>query len=61
MDKELAEKICDMSSEAGYGIKNVIKRIQLYYGDEGSLSIRSTPQVGTTVEIRILKEVSNHQ
>ena len=61
MNEELTEKIYDMKSEVGYGIKNVIKRIQLYYGDQGSLSIKSTPQVGTTVEIRILREVSIHQ
>lgn len=39
----------------GYGISNVIKRINCYYGDIGSLKVYSEINCGTTVAIRIKK------
>lgn len=37
----------------GFGIKNVIERIKLYYGDEYGLEFNSIPGQGTTVTLRI--------
>lgn len=37
----------------GYGIKNVIQRIQLYYGAEYGLQYHSEPGEGTTVLLRV--------
>lgn len=59
MKPELVESIMDPQSEMGHGIKNVMKRIQLYYGDSCGITIHSTPQIGTTVEIKIMNEVPN--
>jgi signal transduction histidine kinase len=39
--------------ESGVGLKNVERRLQCHYGDAGSLSIQSIPNVGTTVQIRL--------
>ncbi|MDO5425716.1 MAG: histidine kinase [Eubacteriales bacterium] len=37
----------------GYGIRNVRKRMELFYGEDGELKICSKEQVGTTVCVRI--------
>ena len=39
--------------ESGVGLKNVERRLRCHYGDAGSLSIRSVPDVGTTVQMRM--------
>ena len=39
--------------ELGVGLKNVERRLRCHYGDAGSLSIRSVPDVGTTVQMRM--------
>ena len=39
--------------ELGVGLKNVERRLGCHYGDAGSLSIRSVPDVGTTVRMRL--------
>ena len=46
-------RICDLHTEEGHGLKNVIKRIALYYGEGCGLTIHSLPGEGTTVEIKI--------
>ncbi|MFD2804671.1 sensor histidine kinase [Litchfieldia salsa] len=40
------------ATKQGYGLTNVIERLQLFYGKESSLTISSKVSVGTTVEIR---------
>lgn len=45
--------ISGSASPAGYGIKNVIERIKLYYGDEYGLICQSRPNEGTTVLLRV--------
>lgn len=40
-------------SRGGYGIKNVINRLAIYYGNDYSLDITSEPDKGTTVFISI--------
>ena len=41
------------SNNKGYGLKNVIKRINLFFGDQFGISINSTPEVGTSVKVVI--------
>ena len=41
------------SKMGGYGIKNVQKRINLFYGPESELHITSVPNIGTTIIISI--------
>lgn len=57
MTQEKIKQICDMGSDTGHGLKNVIRRISLYYGEGSYLTIRSTLQVGTEIELCICKEV----
>lgn len=38
---------------AGYGIRNIIERIRLYYGAEYGLSYQSSPGKGTTVFLKV--------
>ena len=44
--------------EAGVGLRNVERRLACQYGSTASLSIRTTPEVGTTVEIRLPVQLS---
>jgi two-component system sensor histidine kinase YesM len=52
---ELVESlnISEMSSQDGYGLKNINQRIKLYFGNSYGLRINSTVGRGTTVEIII--------
>jgi two-component system sensor histidine kinase YesM len=43
------------SDKAGIGIKNVDDRLKIYFGSAYGISIDSTPDVGTTVYIRMPK------
>lgn len=61
MEPEAVEAVCDMKSEVGHGLKNVMKRISLYYGEGCGLAIQSTKGVGTAIELKILNEVPNQQ
>lgn len=61
MEPELIEAVCDMNSDVGHGLKNVMKRIGLYYGEGCGLTIQSTMGIGTAIEIKILNEVPNQQ
>ena len=38
---------------AGIGIANTHKRIQLYYGKDYGVSIQSKPQAGVVITVRI--------
>ncbi|NLU51692.1 MAG: sensor histidine kinase [Clostridiaceae bacterium] len=54
LKKLLNPDIDDASpSKGGYGIKNVINRLAIYYGGDYSLDIKSEPDQGTTVYISI--------
>ena len=61
MPEELVTRICDMQSDVGHGIKNVMKRISLYYGSGCGLTIQSKEKVGTTIEVKILNNVPGQQ
>lgn len=61
MSDELIRSIYDMKSDVGHGLKNVMKRISLYYGEDCGLTIQSKEQVGTTIEIKIMNQVPIQQ
>lgn len=39
----------DANTSSGYGVKNVVERIRLYYGGEYGITFESRPGAGTTV------------
>ncbi|WDZ55543.1 sensor histidine kinase [Paenibacillus polymyxa] len=43
----------ESGSSTGLGMQNVFRRLQLFYGKEGIVEIRSSPGRGTTITIRI--------
>jgi signal transduction histidine kinase len=43
---------------SGYGLYNIQRRIRLYYGENCGLDISSEPGLGTTVVLRLKKEIS---
>ena len=51
-DKELMA-CADRKQDGGYGIKNVVDRLKLYFGEKYGVSFHSEEGVGTTVEILI--------
>lgn len=58
---QMSEEAEEIRLENGFGIDNVNKRVQLYYGRQYGLSIESTHQVGTCVSLVIpakLEEVA---
>lgn len=57
-EKQVAELLGEkhhVSSKrgSGIGVKNVMERIKLYFGDDYGLSIWSEPDEGTTITIRL--------
>ncbi|HYE82421.1 MAG TPA: PocR ligand-binding domain-containing protein [Clostridia bacterium] len=50
-----------MSQSTGIGINNANKRLVYYFGPEYKLKIRSTPNEGTTVIIRIPKKMKSRR
>lgn len=57
MDSALIKKILNESKEdisgGGYGLKNIMKRMKVFYGKEYGIRFDSTPSKGTTVTIKI--------
>lgn len=54
MDQETLEKIQSITAEStSYGIKNVITRLRIYYGNESEFTIFSRKGIGTQVKISI--------
>lgn len=50
-----------ISQSTGIGINNVNKRLVYYYGPDYKIKIRSVPNEGTTVTIRIPKKMSSRR
>ena len=46
-------------SDGGFGLRNVHSRVRLYYGDDCGLTISSSLGVGTSVCVKIRKEVTH--
>ena len=55
MEQEKADEILTYQS-SGYGIRNVCERIQVLYGEAGTMKVTSSPGQGTEVKIRIPKK-----
>ena len=51
-----SEEALRFGREAGVGLKNVERRLACQYGGSATVTIQSTPGVGTTVEIRMPAE-----
>lgn len=73
MDSETLEglrrQICDsgefqMKKKGGFGLKNVVQRIRMYYGEESAITVESEKNVGTCVKIYLgnnHKKTQNNQ
>ncbi len=53
IDPETLKGILDRNSRSGFGLRNTIERIRLFFGEKGSVSIQSVPKEGTDVRIVI--------
>jgi len=53
VQSRLLQGVPDETSEGGYGLYNVQKRLSLYYGNAASLNIASTYRKGTTVTVSV--------
>lgn len=53
VQSRLLQGVADETSEGGYGLYNVQKRLSLYYGNTASLNIASTYRKGTTVTVSV--------
>lgn len=56
MDEPTTARVANGASDQlyrGYGVKNVLERIKLFYGDDYGIDIKSSKNLGTTVNIRI--------
>lgn len=57
MTQEKADEILTYQS-SGYGVRNVYERIQVLYGEQGSMKVESSPGKGTKVTIRIPRKAA---
>ena len=55
MEQQKADEILTYQS-SGYGVRNVYERIQVLYGETGSMKVTSSPGKGTEVKIKIPKK-----
>lgn len=53
------EDLYNMDLETGHGLKNVMKRVSLYYGKGSGVVIRSERGKGSEIELRLYKEIAN--
>ena len=58
--KESSDDITLNNSYHGYGLKNVVTRIRLYYGGNFGITFESNPNMGTKVYVRIAAELNNY-
>ena len=42
-----------LESKKGYAVSNMIRRLQLYYGDDAELHVNSAPERGTEIRISL--------
>lgn len=57
MDKKKIKDIFETESEDHYGLKSMIERLELAYGNSGGLEIQSEEGVGTCVRIHFPKTI----
>ena len=63
MDEKTIEKIMHSSitrESHGYGVRNINDRIKLRYGEAYGLTYRSEPGIGTEVEIKFPKDMTQN-
>ena len=68
MEREALQKLNESieedpgKSESSYGLKNIHRRIRLFYGEDCGLKAERNGEGGLTVEIRILKRtIEEHE
>ena len=59
--RRLGRRSCDVAARKGVGLRNVERRLQGQYGAAASLSIESAPGRGTTVEVRIARDLDSRE
>ena len=58
---DLREKLSNPQETGGIGLRNIVNRLRLFYGDRYEIDIRSTPGEGTSVRILIPDSVSEEK
>lgn len=56
MDEDQVRSLFWRESEKGYAVSNLIRRLQLYYGDSAEFHVDSIPDEGTTIRISLPKK-----
>lgn len=56
MDETQVRGLFWQESEKGYAVSNLIRRLQLYYGDSAEFHVDSAPGCGTVMRISLLKK-----
>lgn len=60
MEEEQVRSLFGSESEKGYAVSNLIRRLQLYYGDSAAFQVDSAPGLGTAVIISLPKKGEQH-
>ncbi|KOR89485.1 cache domain-containing sensor histidine kinase [Paenibacillus solani] len=53
MDQTQVRALFWLESKKGYAVSNMIRRLQLYYGDDAELHVNSAPERGTEIRISL--------
>ncbi|MHA6481763.1 cache domain-containing sensor histidine kinase [Paenibacillus sp. strain BS8-2] len=53
MEEDQLRALFWQESKKGYAISNLIRRLQLYYGDSAEFQVNSTPEHGTDIQISL--------
>lgn len=56
MDKDQERALFWLESKKGYAVSNLIRRLQLYYGDSAEFHVDSAPERGTEIRISLPKK-----
>ncbi|WP_256975635.1 sensor histidine kinase [Paenibacillus sp. MY03] len=55
MEEDVVRALFGLESRKGYAVSNLIRRLQLYYGDKATLEVNSEPEHGTEIRISLPK------
>jgi two-component system sensor histidine kinase YesM len=56
MDDDQVHELFRLESKKGYAVSNLIRRLQLYYGDGAEFHVDSAPERGTEIRISLPKK-----
>ncbi|THF77830.1 sensor histidine kinase [Cohnella fermenti] len=56
MDEDQVRTLFRLESKKGYAVSNLLRRLQLYYGDDAELQADSAPERGTEIRISLPKQ-----